>query len=244
MQKPLRIVSYNIRKAIGTDRRRRPDRILGILADLAPDIVLLQEADMRLFGRPTVLPRDAIEERTGLTPLPVSGNTRSLGWHGNAILTRPEMAHHHTVQIDLPGLEPRGAVISEIEHAGRRIRMVAAHLGLLRNSRRAQLDALNRQLAGMPHLPTLIGGDFNEWSEMEGLGRLARHFSIVTPGPTFHVRRPMAALDRFGLSEQLRHIESGVAVNPETRIASDHFPIWIEVRLAAAGERVEAAGGH
>jgi endonuclease/exonuclease/phosphatase family metal-dependent hydrolase len=229
----IRIVSYNIRKAIGTDRRRSPGRILDVLAALAPDIALLQEADLRLFGRPTVLARDAIEARCGLLPVLVATNARSLGWHGNAILVRPGTLHGPVIQIDLPGLEPRGAAIAELDIGGSRLRVVAAHLGLLRRSRRVQIDALNSRLAGLPHLPTLVGGDFNEWSEREGLGRLARHFRIISPGRTFHVRRPVAPLDRFAISADVAPQAHGVAVNEVTRRASDHFPIWMDFVLRA-----------
>jgi endonuclease/exonuclease/phosphatase family metal-dependent hydrolase len=227
----IRAVSYNIRKAIGTDRRRSPGRILEVIASLAPDIALLQEADLRLFGRPTVLARDAVEAQCGLVPVLVATNTRSLGWHGNAILVRPGTVHGPVVQIDLPGLEPRGAAIADLDFAGTRLRVVAAHLGLLRSSRRAQIDALNTRLAGLPHLPTLVGGDFNEWSEREGLGRLARHFTIISPGRTFHVRRLMAPLDRFAVSEDIAPKTYGVEVNDVTRQASDHFPIWMDFAI-------------
>ena len=44
----LRLVSYNIRKALGTDRRRNPGRICNVIAAMEPDIVVLQEADLRL----------------------------------------------------------------------------------------------------------------------------------------------------------------------------------------------------
>ena len=40
----MRIVSYNIRKAVGLDRRRDPERILAILREVDADIVVLQEA--------------------------------------------------------------------------------------------------------------------------------------------------------------------------------------------------------
>ena len=41
----LRVLSYNIHRAIGLDRRFRPQRIATILAHHNADIVLLQEVD-------------------------------------------------------------------------------------------------------------------------------------------------------------------------------------------------------
>ena len=45
----VKVASYNMRKAIGTDRRRNPERILQVLREIDADIIALQEADRR-FG--------------------------------------------------------------------------------------------------------------------------------------------------------------------------------------------------
>ena len=42
----LKVASYNMRKGIGTDRRRNPDRILEVLREI--------DADVSLCRRPTV----------------------------------------------------------------------------------------------------------------------------------------------------------------------------------------------
>ncbi|MFZ2753931.1 MAG: endonuclease/exonuclease/phosphatase family protein, partial [Lysobacteraceae bacterium] len=41
----LRVITYNIHRAIGLDRRFQPERIVKILRDQDADIVLLQEVD-------------------------------------------------------------------------------------------------------------------------------------------------------------------------------------------------------
>ena len=41
----IKITTYNIHRAIGLDRRFRPQRIIDILNDIDADIVLLQEVD-------------------------------------------------------------------------------------------------------------------------------------------------------------------------------------------------------
>ena len=84
----LRIVSYNIRKALGTDRRRDPERIMRIIRSLHADVVVLQEADRRRAPRPSALPLDRVEEITGMRPVPTPSDV-SIGWHGNAVLVRP-----------------------------------------------------------------------------------------------------------------------------------------------------------
>ena len=133
----MRIASYNIRKAVGTDRRRDPARILKVLNRIEADVVMLQEADLRLGPRPAAIPRFLISQETDYEVADLAINDVSLGWHGNAILLRRGLAPSRLDRIELPGLEPRGAVLAEV--AG--LTFVGAHLGLMRRFRLLQMTA-------------------------------------------------------------------------------------------------------
>lgn len=224
-----RIASYNIRKAMGTDRRRDPHRIMGIIAELAADIVILQEADLRLGARRSALPIHELETRTGMVAVPIADNDVSLGWHGNTILLRPDIRVNDMQKLNLPGIEPRGAVIADVTIKGVALRVTAAHLGLLRSSRRRQLSALIEALDVLDATPTLIAGDFNERSLRVGLGRIAHQFTIYAPGKTYHANVPLVALDRIALDQNLTSFDGGVMNTPVARRASDHLPIWMDV---------------
>lgn len=228
----VRVVSYNIRKAMGTDRRRDPMRILTILSEINSDIVILQEADLRLGERPAALPLDRLAD-TGFTPLPLADTDVSLGWHGNAVLVRSDWAADQLTRIPLPGLEPRGAVSARIATPHGRLRVIGMHLGLLRRSRQAQQHALIDWLDTQPGCPSLIAGDLNEWSPRRGLAPLAQHFNLLTPGHSFHARWRLAPLDRIGLGAglSLRHLD--LVDTQLTRRASDHLPIRAEIVLPA-----------
>lgn len=229
MNEKLRIGSYNIRKALGTDWRRDAGRVLDHIGEMQPDLIALQEADFRLGARPAALARGLIRERTGLVPLAVGREGPSLGWHGNAILARPGLELGDITRIDLPGIEPRGAVIADIDGAFP-LRLVGVHLGLLRHSRRRQLDHLRETLESMPYRPTLIVGDFNEWSRVRGLGRIAKRYKLITPRATYPARRAFAALDRMAHSDdldlRLLPVDYGRGHQP-----SDHLPILAEARV-------------
>ncbi len=84
----IKVASYNIRKAIGTDRQRRPERILSVLAELDADVVCLQEADRRIGSRLSAIPFDLIAHHSDYRPVPYEIRPGGLGWHGNAILIR------------------------------------------------------------------------------------------------------------------------------------------------------------
>lgn len=226
MTRPLlRIASYNIRKAMGTDRRRDPARILRVISDLGADVVALQEADLRLPPRRPVFLRQEIYERTGLVPVSFEHGRESLGWHGNALLVSPGFQvierHHH----DLPGLEPRGLVSALLARGDQRLRVVGVHLGLLRQSRRQQLSALLEMIPPGEEVPTLIAGDFNERSLEVGLGRLAKRFRILSGGPTYHARRPVFALDRMAVTQEFQPLRMEVHRSAEADRASDHLPL-------------------
>lgn len=224
----LRFASYNIRKAKGLDQRRDPQRILDVINGLEADIVALQEADRRLGDRPSALPRRMIETETEFEVLTVARNEVSLGWHGNAVLMRKGLKAKSVTRIDLPGLEPRGAVRFDLDLPGR-VAVVGTHLGLMRRHRRRQLDVLTQVIA--PGTNAIILGDLNEWSQRRGLEPLSAAFTVISPGHSFHAARPVAALDRFAYMGDIAVTNAGVEQGKLARRASDHLPIWADIRL-------------
>jgi endonuclease/exonuclease/phosphatase family metal-dependent hydrolase len=224
----LKIATWNIRAGLGTDLRRDAVRVLDGIAALGADLVALQEADFRTGQRPSALPREVIRDRTGLEPLSLGRNAASLGWHGNAVLVRPEFHLVGLDRLDLPGIEPRGAVIADLDGPVA-LRLVAVHLGLLRASRRRQLDAIREAVLRHPPRPTVILGDFNEYSQRVGLGRLVRSFRLMTPVPTFPSRLPRLALDRMAHSHDML-LEPLPLHRQKGTQPSDHLPLLAALR--------------
>lgn len=227
--KKLRIASYNIRKAKGVDGRYDPERIIDILAHLDADIIAVQEIDFRWNGRLGAISPEMIAQHTDYVLADVADNDRSLGWHGNAILTRRDLKVESTSRITLPGLEPRGAIRIDLS-GGIDLSVVATHLGLTRFHRRKQLGAIRRAI-DPTRGPTVILGDFNEWSSVKGLENITLHFSVHAPGKSFHSAMPLAALDRFALSHDIELVDAGVWQTAQSLKASDHLPIWGDILL-------------
>lgn len=234
-----RLLSYNVRKSVGLDGRRMPGRILDVINQSEADIVLLQEADKRLGERPASLDRRLIEQSSDYDVVPLAPNDVSLGWHGNAILLRRGVPVHRTQRLELPGLEPRGAVLLEVATSDNdRVTIVGAHLGLLRSWRRLQLARIVESIEASQWARSIIAGDFNEWSEERGLEALSGYYSVISPGKSFHANWPLAALDRIAVGGAIEPVAAGVDETPRARVSSDHLPIWADVRLAASD------GGH
>ncbi|MBC7987406.1 MAG: endonuclease/exonuclease/phosphatase family protein [Sphingomonadaceae bacterium] len=231
MQPLIRVASYNMRKAIGLDRRRDPARTLHVLCELDADVIALQEADKRFGVRASAMPPLMIEDRSDYHPVPLDMRPHSIGWHGNAILVRKGIEVRSCAPIELPTLEPRGAVMAEIAKDGVALRVIGMHLDLSGLVRRRQARAVLAALAAFGRMPTVMMGDLNEWSLRGGcLKEFGRDHRLVHTGRSFHTRRPMAALDRIFVSRDLAIVECGVHQSPIASRASDHLPIWAALR--------------
>src|SRR3546814_2632190 len=84
----IKVASYNMRKALGTDRRRNPERILEVLNEIDADVIALQEADRRFGPRIAAIPAHLLELHREYKPVPLDVQVDSLGWQGHAKLVR------------------------------------------------------------------------------------------------------------------------------------------------------------
>jgi endonuclease/exonuclease/phosphatase family metal-dependent hydrolase len=228
----IRVASYNIRKAIGTDRRRRPERTLEVLCELDADVIALQEADRRFGTRASAIPLHMIEEHSDYRPVAFDARHGSLGWHGNALLVRKGAEVLRKELLHLPSLEPRGAVMADISLGGEALRVVGMHLDLSGLWRRQQAHAILHHLQTRESaMPAVLMGDLNEWSVRGGCLRdFGHHLVFADCGRSFHVRRPVARLDRIMVTPGLGIEECGVHHSAAARKASDHYPVWANLR--------------
>jgi len=224
------VASYNIRKGLGTDRRRRPDRILEVLHEIRPDIVALQEADQRYGAKQSALPSELIKLGE-YRAVPFNIRPGGIGWHGNAIMVRHAVDIIDHAPITLPMLEPRGAVMAELHVGGRDLRVIGMHLDLSGLWRRRQVRAIIDHIATRKRkMPTVLMGDLNEWSLHGGCIRdFAEGFHVAPTGRSYHSRRPVGCLDRIILTPDLHLVACGVHSSERARVASDHLPIWAKV---------------
>lgn len=247
------VASYNMRKAIGTDRRRDPKRVLEVLREIHADVVALQEADKRFGGRASAVPHQLIDSHGLYKPVPLNVrhkrplekarkhaerllrvDTRNIGWHGNALLVKHDVGILDCAALQLPTLEPRGAVMAELLLPGDRpLRVVGMHLDLSGLWRRRQLRTILESIEARPQrMPTILMGDTNEWRMAGGcLKDLPDRFRVAPTGPSFHSRHPLAALDRIIVDSDLRIDAAGVHMSAAARRASDHLPVWARLSL-------------
>lgn len=229
------VASYNIHKCVGTDGRFEPDRIATVIAELDADVVAVQEADRRFGRRHGLLDLKTLERQTGLSLIPTSEEADGHGWHGNALLLRKGEVRDMR-RLALPGAEPRGALVVDLDLPAGPLRLVAAHLGLLRRSRRWQVRSILNAIEQGPRMPTLLVGDFNEWRPGR---RSSLHELRPVFGPLSHSHFsfpsyfPVIALDRVigspGLVTAMEVHDTELA-----QVASDHLPLKATIDIPAA----------
>ena len=229
----LTFASYNIHKGVGLDRRRDPERIMAVLREIDADVIALQEADLRFGQRHAVLPHQLLEDHGHYRAVPLSTGANSIGWHGNALLVRREFTIAEAGIVPLPTLEPRGAIRADLLVGGQRVRVVGMHLDLSGLRRRQQLRAILAHCARCDHpSPTVLMGDFNEWSQHGGsLRELHSPWRVLAPGRSFPSRQPVAQFDRIALSAEWQLLGAGVHHSALAARASDHLPVWARIEL-------------
>lgn len=231
---PLKVATYNIRKCIGTDRRRDPERVLAVLREIDADVVALQEADRRFGLRVSAIPHHMFLESSDYVPVDFGGRAHGIGWHGNALLVRKGIEVRHAQPLIIPTLEPRGAVVAELRIKGSALRILGVHLDLSGLWRRRQIRAILAHLDAVPqHMPTVIMGDFNQWSDRGALSEFAfHHHRLVKTPPSFHSRKPMARLDRIIVSHDITVDAADAHNSALAKLASDHLPLWAKIQHA------------
>lgn len=233
MSYAIKVATYNIRKAIGLDQRRNPERILAVLKEIDADIITLQEVDRRFGARVSALPLAMLAAETDYVPVPLGFRPASIGWHGNAILLRKGIEVRHAQIIDMPTLEPRGAVMAELSVGGHALRVIGVHLDLSGLWRRKQIRALLAAIDASPRfMPTVMMGDFNQWSDSGALSELAfHHHRLVQTPKSFHTSRPVARLDRIIVSHDVGVTSADSHISALSKQASDHLPLWADLHI-------------
>ena len=224
------VASYNVHKCVGTDGVFDPDRILNVVLELGADIVALQEADQRFGSRRGLLDLKALYEKGGYRSVLDQGLRKlSHGWHGNVILYREQGGQVGNVhKMTLPGFEPRGAVLVDFDFSGHPLRIIGAHLGLLKASRAKQAEAILNAAHPVDDRAVILLGDTNEWRTggRSALKPFDPHLSDVDMTiASFPSRFPLWPLDRVLTNRHVTVYEMQAHESELARIASDHLPV-------------------
>ena len=231
---PVRIATYNVHACVGRDGRHDPDRVATVIQELNADVVALQEftypATVALETRAPVVLTTLDRYQCALGPTRHRSRLTVTECFGNALLTRHPIVEVHRLDLSMDRREPRGALAATIEVGGRRLHVLATHLGLRIHERRFQVRQILDYLDSLKNTSVIVLGDFNDWLP----GRSAAHVLDDRLGrpprpATFPVAWPLVALDRIWVHPRRALQRVSVHATPNARLASDHFPVVAEI---------------
>lgn len=240
-----RLLTYNVHRCVGTDRRLDPARIAAVIAEHEPDIVCLQELDVGRARTGKVDQAETIAQRLSMSFRFHPAMRVEAELYGDAILTpHPERlikAAALPTLSNVPGLEPRGALWSAIDISGTTLNVFNTHLGLVPREQRLQAAALtSREWLGHPDCvgPTILTGDFNATSItrpyrtlVRKLDDAQRRLGLRPTVKTFPSAFPAIRIDHCFVSPQVRITRVSSPFSPLARVASDHLPLIIDFEL-------------
>jgi endonuclease/exonuclease/phosphatase family metal-dependent hydrolase len=233
---PLRIVTYNVHRCRGMDRRTRPDRVAAVLRNVDADVIALQE----VIGDGPRGDSQIEEIGAALGMGWVMAAARQLRGHrfGNAVLSHFPIVHHSTHDLSWKTCEQRCMQRVDVDVHGHLLHVYNVHLGTAILERRHQAQRL-ATIVSDKHVngPKIVLGDFNEW--MRGLTTTLLSARLKSVDLQKYMKRrrhypglfPILHLDHIYYDGPLEIIHIEVLRTRLSLVASDHLPLIADVRI-------------
>lgn len=241
----IRVVTYNVHKCIGLDRRFKPGRIAAVLRETEADVIALQEVvSVEDDARQEAHQARYIAGELGCEFRIGENRRHDGGAYGNVILTRLPVEDCRNHDITWRGREPRGCLRVDLRLGDRApvLHVFNVHLGTAYVERRHQ----GRKLVGDGVLraadlsgPRIVLGDFNEWTR--GLATRLLAEELLSADIKHHLRRrttypgplPFLHLDHIYHDPSLELVSLRLHRSRTALVASDHLPLVADFRLTS-----------
>jgi endonuclease/exonuclease/phosphatase family metal-dependent hydrolase len=242
----LRLMTWNVHRCVGVDKRLDVERCARVIAACRPDIVALQELDVGRKRTGGVDQAHRLAQILNMTSRFNAAMTVEEERYGDAILT--PLPERLVRAGPLPGyprikaLEPRGAVWIAVDiGGGRELQVINTHLGLVPQEQRRQARALVADWLADDAFaaPAVLLGDFNAGPRSETYRILAATMKDAQAGrktapvSTFPSGFPFMRIDHVFLSRGLKVTRVESPFDPQSRAASDHLPLIVEIETPA-----------
>ncbi|WP_326556690.1 endonuclease/exonuclease/phosphatase family protein [Micromonospora sp. NBC_01796] len=227
----LRVLSYNVH-----GQRDDVAALAATVREAEPDVVIVQEGPRRFRWRhKTGVLADALGLVVGGGGLPSLGNIVL-----TSLRVRVRRTWHRQFPLT-PGRHMRGAIFAECAVGSDTIApfvVAGSHLGTDPTERPGQAALLKRELSEL-HLPVVLGADLNENSGGAAWRTIADGLTdaAVAAGRadarTFPCADPRDRIDALFVDPRIVVTGYDVVDTPQTRRASDHFPVLADLLLPA-----------
>ena len=246
----LRVVTYNVHRCVGIDKRHRPSRIAEVLQEVGADIIALQEV-LSLEDRTAAENQSRfIAEALGYHYMLGENRRIDGGAYGNVVLSRFPLQTITNHDLSVTGYERRGCLHIDVSVTPQDVvHVFNVHLGTAFLERRHQGRRLtsrtilrNEELSG----PKIVLGDFNEWTTGLATRLLGSHLQSVDILKHLGRRRtypgyfPFMHLDHIYYDGPLELMGLTLHRSRKAVIASDHLPLVADFRFHTMADR--AAG--
>jgi len=248
----IRVLSYNMHRAIGVDRLFRPERIAKVINHHQADIVLLQEVDVGVPRSRNLDLAQEMAEAAGYPHFAAGLNVKLFrGKYGNATLSKFPIKRSRNINLTVGSRKARGCLHSTIEISNsidfsQTVEVFNTHLGLSSQERVRQIGILihSEEFGALtPDTPCLVGGDFNDWrtllapifTDILNFKCATNHSSgYHNPYLTYPSFSPTGGLDKIFYRGPMELVKRKRCWMGITRLASDHLPVIAEFELQAA----------
>jgi endonuclease/exonuclease/phosphatase family metal-dependent hydrolase len=242
MRMRLRLVTYNVHRCVGLDRRHSPERIADIVRSLEPDAVALQELETNHRRTGHTHQPNRLAHLLDMDCVYHPARVRAGAQFGNAIFTRlPMRARRSDVLPRHPvvRLQTRGAVWATLRVGDSDFQLINTHLSLLRGERLRQAAALCDEWLAHPDCrtaPSVVCGDFNATPACPTYRKLADGLADAAghnPHATWPSFLPFRRLDHVFVTPRVTVARVDVPRTDLTRVASDHLPLVVDLEIAS-----------
>ncbi|WP_447971473.1 endonuclease/exonuclease/phosphatase family protein [Nitrospira sp. M1] len=231
-----RVVTYNVHRCRGLDRRVLPRRIAEVLRPLQADVIALQEvlgAGPKGYGHDQEL-----------------GAALGMGWamgvtrlvrsrlYGNVIMSRFPIDNHTQYDLTWKRRKARGCQRVDILIGGHAFHIYNVHLGVGLRERHYQAKQLGTFI-GQDNIrgPKVVLGDFNEWGRGFATIELTRVLKSLDLRAFAKRRRtypgvfPVLHLDHLFYDGRVEILHVEIPRTRKSLIASDHLPLVADLRI-------------
>ena len=217
----LRVATFNVQSF-----RSGMDPVREVLADLAPDVAMLQECRS---GRAAV-------RLAGSLGMEAASSHRPFSRVRNAVLYRSPW---RVTELDVRNLSRqgrtlrRGFIAAHLWQPGVRLTAISVHLGLSGREREGHAQEFTDSLSRVEG-PIVVGADLNEAPTASAARWIAERFFDAFAvdgegsGETFPAQAPTVRIDYLFVSDEIRIERVWV---PGDRSVSDHRPVVADVEI-------------
>ncbi len=234
----LRVMAYNIHHGEGTDKKLDLERIGKVIASVKPDLVALQEVDVRTKRTQNTDQAKLLAAQLDMHVVFGKAIDYQGGAYGLAILSRFPVAEHEMILLPPEKQqEQRGVLVATIKFPAterngkeRALRFACTHLSVAGEIERLpQVQEINRifcldQVANDP--PTILAGDFNAGPQSEPIEEILQYWQDSFIGD------PAARRIDYIFYRNTDAFRGRNFKRMDEPVASDHHPIYVELELA------------